>query len=66
VDVTPDAVGQRAVNPLKIDLAATIGEARVDTFPGVQLERSRAYSIMVMGAIDAPTATWIENTTSTE
>jgi hypothetical protein len=62
-DVGAGAQGDRAVNALTTDLAVWLGDTQVATFPGVALERSRAYSAVLTDSPDGPKAVWIVNTT---
>ena len=64
--VAPDGHESRVVNPLKVDLAAFVGDQAVGTFAGLSLGRGAAYSVIVTGAADAPKAVWVQNQTSTK
>jgi alginate O-acetyltransferase complex protein AlgF len=61
--VGSQAQNSRAVNALSTDLAVWLGETRIAVFPGIELERSRAYSAVLIDTPQGPKAAWIENTT---
>ena len=47
--ITPGAAGSRIVNAIRVSLAATAGDLRIESFPAVVLERGSAYSVLVTG-----------------
>ncbi|MCB9759859.1 MAG: alginate O-acetyltransferase AlgF [Alphaproteobacteria bacterium] len=61
--VAPGETGHRVVNPVSADLAVFAGDAPVETFTGLHLERGAAYSVFVTGAPGALSASWVVDET---
>jgi len=62
--VAPGTVGHRAVNPLEVTLAAWSGDAAIQAFDTLKMERGEAYSVFVMGTGSDVTAVLVANTTT--
>ena len=56
--VAPNTSTQRAINPLKLDLALFSGDKKIATVPPVELERGRSFSLFVGGSAGAPILVW--------
>jgi alginate O-acetyltransferase complex protein AlgF len=61
--VAGGAAGSRAVNPLTTGLLVTSGAETVWTQPPVTLDRGAAYSLIVLGPPEKPSATWVKSST---
>ena len=55
--------GDRAVNPLKVDLAVHLGERQLQVFLAVELSEGLGYSVVVIGAAGQEQAVLLTNET---
>jgi len=64
-DVEPGKLGNRAVNPIAVDLAVFHGDKTVGSFPKLSLKQGAAYSAFVLGSGDDIKAIWVQSVTDT-